>query len=234
MKDYDYLTVFFVRSADLLTALQEHVAIVGIAVVLGGAVAIPLGIFLSKTRVPAIRTVVFTVTNIIQTIPSLALLAMLIPLLGIGIVPAVTALFLYSLMPILRNTYAGFESVDPGVVQAATGMGFGPVQRMLKIELPLAFPYIISGIRLTTVYVISWAILATLIGAGGLGQLILGGITAYDKPLILAASIYSMLLALVVDFLLGRLARRISSRSHAPINSDRTRTTNSNRRLLSR
>lgn len=203
MKDYNYLTVFIDRAPTLLTALVEHLMMTVIAVLLGCLVAIPLGIFLTKTNIQWIRSVTFTITNIFQTIPSLAMLGILLPLLGVGLVPAIVALFLYSLMPVLRNTYAGFKSIDDGVIQSAIGMGYSPVQRLFQIELPLATPYIMSGIRLTTVYIINWATLATLIGAGGLGQPIISGLGVYDKPLILAAAILSMLLALAADFILG-------------------------------
>lgn len=205
----DYLMVFPERAGDLFNALLEHIFISGIAVILGCLFAIPLGIFLTKTSIKWIKTVVFTITNVFQTIPSLALLAILIPLLGIGLVPAITALFLYSLLPILRNTYAAFESIDPGIVESAKGMGYSPVQRWIQIELPIAVPYIMSGVRLTTIYIISWATLATLIGAGGLGQLIVGGLGVYNKPLILAASLVSMALALCTDFILGKLEKRM-------------------------
>lgn len=205
----DYLMVFPERAGDLFNALLEHIFISGIAVILGCLFAVPLGIFLTKTSIKWIKTVVFTITNVFQTIPSLALLAILIPLLGIGLVPAITALFLYSLLPILRNTYAAFESIDPEIVESAKGMGYSPVQRWLQIELPIAVPYIMSGVRLTTIYIISWATLATLIGAGGLGQLIVGGLGVYNKPLILAASILSMALALCTDFILGKLEKRM-------------------------
>jgi osmoprotectant transport system permease protein len=131
------------------------------------------------------------------------MLGILLPILGVGLVPAIVALFLYSLMPVLRNTYAGFQSIDEGVIQSAVGMGYSPLQRMFQIEFPLAIPYIMSGIRLTTVYVVNWATLATLIGAGGLGQPIISGLGVYDRPLILAAAILSMLLALAADFFLG-------------------------------
>lgn len=203
MKDYNYLTVFIDRAPTLLTALVEHLMMTVIAVLLGCLVAIPLGIFLTKTNIQWIRSVTFTITNIFQTIPSLAMLGILLPLLGVGLVPAIVALFLYSLMPVLRNTYAGFKSIDDGVIQSAIGMGYSPVQRLFQIELPLATPYIMSGIRLTTVYIINWATLATLIGAGGLGQPIISGLGVYDKPLILAAAILSMVLALLADFALG-------------------------------
>src|SRR5699024_5049661 len=141
------------------------------------------------------------------TIPSLALLAMLIPIFGIGVKPAIIALFLYSLMPILRNTYTGLTSIDPEIIQSAEGMGYSPLQRTLKIELPLALSYIMSGIRLTTVYIISWAVLAGFIGGGGLGELILAGIGLNDKPLVIAGSVVAMILTLLADFIFGKIEK---------------------------
>src|SRR5690625_1024582 len=178
-----------------------------VAVILGCIVSIPLGIYLTKTKIQWVRSAAFTITNVFQTIPSLAMLGILLPILGVGLFPAIVALFLYSLLPVLRNTYAGFESIDKGVIQSAIGMGYSPVQRLVKIELLLAIPYIMSGIRLTTVYIINWATLATLIGAGGLGQPIISGLGVYDRPLILAAAVLSMLLALIADFMLGLLEK---------------------------
>ena len=204
---WEYVTIFQERSSDLTTAIYEHMLITIIAIFLGCFVAIPIAIYLAKTNFQVLQSIVFTITNIFQTIPSLAMLAIFIPLLGIGLKPAITALFLYSLLPILRNTYAAFESIDREVIESATGMGYSSMQRLFQIELPLALPYIMSGIRLTTVYIINWATLAALIGAGGLGQLIIGGMGVNKKPLILAAAICAMILALVVDFLLGRVEK---------------------------
>lgn len=203
MNDYGYISVFFERMPDLLDKLYEHLSLTGLAVFLGCIVAIPLGIYLAKTSIQWIRSIVFNVINVFQTIPSLALLAMIAPLLGFGFKTAVVALFLYSLMPILKNTFAGFDSVDEEIIESAKGMGFSPVQRIVKIELPLALPYIMSGVRITTVYIISWAVLAGLIGAGGLGELILAALSLNDKPLVIASAVMAMVLALVADYLLG-------------------------------
>lgn len=203
MNDYGYISVFFERMPDLLDKLYEHLSLTGLAVFLGCIVAIPLGIYLAKTSIQWIRSIVFNVINVFQTIPSLALLAMIAPLLGFGFKTAVVALFLYSLMPILKNTFAGFDSVDEEIIESAKGMGFSQVQRIVKIELPLALPYIMSGVRITTVYIISWAVLAGLIGAGGLGELILAALSLNDKPLVIASAVMAMVLALVADYLLG-------------------------------
>lgn len=149
------------RYPDILKALQEHLAISFSAVILGTIIAVPLGIILVYSRVGWINSIVFFVANLFQTVPSLALLAILIPLLGIGMKPAILALLLYSLMPILRNTYDGFHSVDKGVLNSAKGMGYSTAQTIMRIQLPLSLPYIMSGIRITTVYIISWATLAS-------------------------------------------------------------------------
>ncbi|HZG58693.1 ABC transporter permease [Paenibacillus sp.] len=205
----NYIEFLIDRYPDVLSAAWEHLTISGIAVLLGCLVAVPLGAYLSGNRPGWMRSAAFGAANLFQTIPSLALLAVLIPLLGIGLKPAIFALFLYSLLPILRNTYAGFQSVDAGILEAARGMGYSAAQRLLRIQLPLAFPYIISGIRVTTVYVISWTTLATLIGAGGLGQLIFSGLGVNRQELILTGAAAAILLALLADFLLGAIERRI-------------------------
>lgn len=215
----DYLHVFVERSSDIFDALLQHLLISVAAVLLGCLVAIPLGIFLSKTTLKWIQSLVFTITNIFQTIPSLAMLAIFIPLIGIGLKPAIIALFLYSLMPILRNTHAAFESIDPGIIESAKGMGYSSLQRMMQIEVPLAMPYIMSGVRLTSVYIINWATLAALIGAGGLGQLIIGGMGVNNKPLILAAAILAMVLALIIDFLFARFEKLFAKRESTSQNS---------------
>jgi osmoprotectant transport system permease protein len=191
------------KQSEIWSALGEHIAISFLSILFGAVVAIPIGIILAGSRKGWLNSTVFTIANILQTVPSLALLAILIPLLGIGRTPAIFALFLYSLMPIMRNTYSGFRSVDPNVLEAARGMGYGRAQRLLQIQLPLAFPYIMSGIRVTTVYIISWATLATLIGAGGLGQLIFSGLGVNKKELIVTGACLAVLLALAADFILG-------------------------------
>lgn len=212
MNDYGYLSVFVERWSDLVDKLYEHLLLTAVSVLLGCLVAIPLGIFLAKTSVKWIKAFTFNVINIFQAIPSLALLAMIAPLLGFGMKTAVTALFLYSLMPILKNTYAGFHSIDQEIVEAAKGMGYSSNQRLFKIELPLALPYIMSGVRLTTVYIISWAVLAGLIGGGGLGELILAAMSLNDKPLIIASSVMAMGIAILAEYLLGFFEKMVMKR----------------------
>ncbi|WP_307728616.1 ABC transporter permease [Alkalicoccobacillus plakortidis] len=151
----DYMTFLSNRYPDILASLWQHLSIVALAVLLGCVVAMSTAIVLTRMKAGIINSVVFTIANIFQTVPTIALLAIFIPILGIGMTPAVIALFLYSLLPLLRNTYSGIMEVDEGVVESAKGMGYSSMQRLWKIELPLAFPYILSGVRLTTVYIIS-------------------------------------------------------------------------------
>ncbi|KAE9715475.1 ABC transporter permease subunit, partial [Escherichia coli] len=145
--------------------------------------------------VPKLAEWVFGVTAVLQTIPSLALLCLLIPLVGIGQVPAIIALVVYALLPILRNTYTGIQEVDPSLREAALAMGMNHRKRLLKVELPLAMPVIMAGIRTGMVLIVGTATLAALIGAGGLGSLILLGIDRNDMSLIVIGAIPAALLA---------------------------------------
>lgn len=175
------------------------------ALLLGVAIAVPLGIMLSKTK--KVAKIVLTVTSVLQTVPSLALLAIMIPFLGVGKVPAIVALCIYSLLPILNNTFIGMQSVNQNIKAAGTAMGMTPMQSMRMVELPLAMPIIMSGIRLSAVYVISWATLASYIGAGGLGDFIFNGLNLYKTELIVGGALLVTALALLVDFLLSRFER---------------------------
>ncbi|HLR03360.1 MAG TPA: ABC transporter permease [Virgibacillus sp.] len=212
MNDYGYISVFYERFPDLIDKLYEHLYITGLSVLLGCLVAIPLGIFLAKTNIKWIKTTTFNVINIFQAIPSLALLAMIAAIMGFGFKTAIIALFLYSLMPILKNTYAGIHSIDPQITESAKGMGYSSIQRLIQVELPMAMPYIMSGIKLTTVYIVSWAVLAGLIGAGGLGELVLAALSLNDNPLVIASSVMAMVLALIADFTIGQLEKWFSKK----------------------
>ncbi|HEY6901601.1 MAG TPA: glycine betaine ABC transporter substrate-binding protein, partial [Puia sp.] len=141
--------------------------------------------------------------GVLQTIPSIALLGFLIPILGIGPIPAITALFLYALLPVIRNTYTGIEGVDPGVKEAAVAMGMTGMQRLLKVDLVLAFPVIMAGIRTATVINVGVGTLAAYIAAGGLGEFIFGGIALNNTNMILAGAIPAAILAIALDFLLS-------------------------------
>lgn len=194
--------------SELLLKTWEQLYISAIALGLGVVAAVPLGILL--TRFPRTAKVVIAVASMLQTVPSLALLALMIPLFGIGKVPAIVALFVYSLLPILRNTYIGMEDVSPVIKDVARGMGMTTMQSIGQVELPMALPVVMAGIRLSAVYVIAWATLASYIGAGGLGDLIFNGLNLFQPELIIGGTIPVTLLALLVDFLLGWLERRLT------------------------
>ncbi|TMN22749.1 ABC transporter permease [Lentibacillus cibarius] len=182
---------------ELVNKTWEHFYISLAAMLLGVLVAVPMGIILS--RVPKFADRFISFIGILQTIPSLAILAFFIPIVGIGKIPAIIALFIYSLLPILRNTYIGIRDVDKGVVEAGKGMGMSNWQAIVKMELPLSIPVIMAGIRLSTVYLIGWAALAAFIGGGGLGDFIFDGLNLYKPSLILAGTIPATILAVIAD-----------------------------------
>ncbi|MCM3055702.1 MULTISPECIES: ABC transporter permease [Bacillaceae] len=197
---FDFLSE---NGIELIVKTWEHIYISLIAIFLGIIVAVPLGVLL--TRVPKIANFILGLLNVLQTIPSFAILALFIPLLGIGLVPAIVALFLYSLMPILRNTYIGIRDVKKDLIEAGIGMGMTEWERIRLVEIPLATPVIMSGIRLATVFLIGWATLASYIGAGGLGDYIFSGMNLYKPEYILAGAIPVTLLALVTDLFLEKV-----------------------------
>jgi osmoprotectant transport system permease protein len=203
---------FWERRAEIAALTGQHLVLVGISTALAVAVGLPLGVALSRR--PRLARPVLGIASVVQTIPSLALFGFLIPLPligGIGARTAVAALLLYALLPILRNTYAGITSVDPATVEAAVGLGMTPRQRLRSVELPLALPVVLAGIRIAAVVSIGLATIAAAVGAGGLGVLIYRGIAIVDTRLILAGAVPAALLALAVDGLLGVLERRGSA-----------------------
>ncbi|MEH7547580.1 osmoprotectant update ABC transporter permease/substrate-binding subunit OpuFB [Neobacillus vireti] len=199
------ISVLSDRKSQLLNALLQHIEISLIALFFSLIIAIPLGIYL--TRKQRIAEYIIGITGVLQTIPSLALLGLLIPLFGIGTVPAVIALIAYALLPLLRNTYTGIKEVEPSLLEAASAMGMNRRKRLLKVELPLAMPVIMAGIRTATIFIIGTATIASLIGAGGLGDIILLGISRNDYSLIVLGAVPSALLAIIFDLLLRSLER---------------------------
>lgn len=189
----------------LLRQTAEHISLSLAALGLAVLVAVPLGIIL--TRANRFADPVMTVAGLLQTLPSIALLAFMIPLLGIGRAPALVALFLYALLPILSNTYTGVKGVPAAMLEAGRGMGMTSFQLLRMVELPTAFRVILSGIRTSAVLIIGWATLAAFVGGGGLGDTILTGFAMVSTGHILAGGIPVTLLALLTDFLLGRLER---------------------------
>ncbi|WP_338214373.1 ABC transporter permease [Companilactobacillus muriivasis] len=199
------------HGSELIIKTWEQIYISAFAIILGIIVAVPLGIIL--TRYDKTAKYVMSITGMLQTIPSLALLALMIPIFGIGKVPAIVALFIYSLLPILRNTYIGMKKVNKNLLDAARGLGMTTMQSIFKVEIPMSMPIIMSGIRLSTVYVISWSTLASYIGAGGLGDFIFNGLNLYNPSLIIGGTIPVTILAILADYLLGLFEKKVTPKT---------------------
>lgn len=193
------------RRGDLLQATIEHLTISVTALLLAMLIAIPLAIWMTGHKKAA--EVVLQITSVLQTIPSLALLGLLIPFVGIGTVPALIALVIYALLPIFQNTYIGLSEIDPSIEEAAVAFGMSRLRRLLKVELPIALPVIISGIRTAFVLIIGTATLAALIGAGGLGTFILLGIDRNSPDLTLIGAVSAAVLAIFFGALIHRLQK---------------------------
>lgn len=198
------------RSEQIIKATFEHLGLSLVAMLLAVAVAVPLGIILTKHE--KLARPIIGIANVFQTIPSLALLGFMIPILGIGSKPAIVALFLYSLLPILRNTFTGIKGVDSSLIEAGYGMGMTKNQVLFMVELPLALSVIMAGIRTATVINIGTAALAAMVGGGGLGRLIFTGLSMVNNNMILAGAIPCAILALLVDYILGLLENAVTPR----------------------
>jgi osmoprotectant transport system permease protein len=196
------------RHEELGLAVLQHIKLV--AVSMGIAIAIGVALGIAVSRIKALEGPVIGTASTLQTIPSLALLGFMIPFFGIGELPSIIALFLYSLLPIIRNTHAGIAQVDKSVIEAASGMGMTDAQILFRIQLPLAFSVIMAGIRTSAVINVGTATLAAFIGAGGLGDFIFLGISRSMDALVLIGAVPAALLALLLDFVLGRLGRAVT------------------------
>ncbi|BAY38722.1 binding-protein-dependent transport systems inner membrane component [Nostoc sp. NIES-2111] len=210
MKDF----FLFKYAPEILQHTLEHLFLVGVAIAIAIIIGIPLGILI--TRQKQLRQPILGIANILQTIPSLALFGLLIPVPiigGIGVVPAIVALTLYSLLPIIRNTYTGITGVDPAIREAGRGMGMTDRQLLLQVEIPLAIGVILAGVRVATVISIGIATIAAAIGAGGLGVFIFRGIAVVNNQLILAGAVPAAVIALLADLLIGWLERKLKVNS---------------------
>jgi osmoprotectant transport system permease protein len=202
------IEVIIDRQDEIMVATIQHIQLSLAAVLIAILISVPIGVILTRNQQMA--GTVIGIASLFQTIPSLALLGFMIPLLGIGWVPAVVALTIYGLLPILRNTYTGIMNVDKAMTEAGVGMGMTSMQVLFRVELPLALSVIMAGIRTATVLIIGVATLAALIGAGGLGDLIFRGIAMVKTELILAGAIPAALLALLFDKILELIEKAVT------------------------
>ena len=202
---------FFVEHrGEILSATLDHVGLVLIAMLIAIAISVPLGMLIVYHK--GLRRLALGIASILQTIPSLALFGFLIPIPfigGIGKRTAIVALVLYALLPILRNAYVGLTSIDPAILESAEAMGMTRGQIMFRVRFPLALSVILAGIRTATVLTIGVATIAAAIGAGGLGSFIFRGVALVNDALLLAGAIPAALLAILADFLLGLIERRL-------------------------
>src|SRR5213080_4259636 len=208
------MTVFdfmWTNRSEVFALTLEHLVMVGISISIATAIGLPLGVLM--TRKPSMSRPILTFANAVQTIPSLALFGFLIPLPfigGIGARTAIVALVLYSLLPIIRNTFTGISGVDPAIREAGRGMGMTDLQLLWSVEIPLALSVIFAGLRVATVLCVGIATIAAAVGAGGLGMFIFRGVSMVDSRLILAGAIPAAALALVAEFGLGAIEKRFS------------------------
>jgi len=194
--------------AEILSLSLQHLRLVGITIAIAAALALPAAVLLARR--PAARRWVLGFTNVAQTIPSLALFGFLLPFIGIGEQTAIAALTLYALLPIVRNALTGILRVDPGVRESALAMGMTRRQILWQVELPLAVPSIVAGLRIATVTTIGTATIAAFIGAGGLGVFLVRGIAMMDKQALLAGALPAAAMALLADEGLEWIERKLS------------------------
>lgn len=191
-------------------AVLEHSMIVVITIAIAILISVPLGVFLSRPKFKKFGLLTLNLLNLLQAVPGIAVIALALPILGLGMKPAIVALLFQSLLPIVRNTIAGLLGVSSDVKEAASGMGMSQRRILLEVEIPLAIPIILSGIRTATVYVVSIGTLASLIGAGGLGNLIIGGLTLFRPEYLLVGAGLGALMAIFLDRMISYLEYRIT------------------------
>ncbi|WP_042455719.1 ABC transporter permease/substrate-binding protein [Neobacillus dielmonensis] len=202
---WNYVTANYNQILDLL---GQHLYLSIISVFIAVLIGVPLGILISREQ--KLSKPIIGIANIMQAIPSLALLGFLIPFIGIGSTPAIVMVVLYSLLPIVKNTYTGLTNIDRDILEAAKGIGLTKSQTMRKVQLPLAFPMIMAGIRISAVTAVGLMTIAAFVGAGGLGYLVFSGVQTVDNAMILAGAIPACILALLIDFVVGKLESSIS------------------------
>lgn len=189
----------------ILSLSWEHVELTLLSVILAIAIGVPLGILISYLK--KLTKPVLGIANIVQAIPSLALLGFAIPFLGIGSKPAIFMVILYSLLPIIKNTYTGIQSIPDQTLEAAKGIGMTRAQILIKVQIPMALPIIMAGVRISAVTAVGLMTIAAFIGAGGLGYLVYSGIRTSNNMQILAGAVPACILALVIDSFMGILER---------------------------
>lgn len=210
----EFLTQFMERRGELLELTIEHMEMTSLAVLASLIVGGLIGIAITKNDKAA--AIVIGIANLMQSIPSIGLLAFMVPFVGIGQKPAIIMVVIYALLPIIKNTYTGITGIDPKLLEAASGIGLSKTQQLLRIQLPLALPFIMAGIRISAVTAVGTVTIAAFAGAGGLGWMINMGLNANDANLVLLGAIPACLLALAVDFVLGKVEKPSPPKDSSP------------------
>ncbi len=200
----DRLVASYLTYGKVMDSLSEHLWLMLVSMIGATVVGVLVGIMLSRPGLFYIGKGVEAIVNVGQTVPSLAVLALFLSVLGLGFRTAVFALFLYSILPILRNTFAGIVNVDSSIIESARGMGMSPFRILTRIELPIAYPIIASGIRTAVVINVGAATLATFIGGGGIGDLIVTGLSLQREMIILNGAVLAAITAIILDYLVAR------------------------------
>ncbi len=208
----DKIVANYVTYNKIFKLLCQHVSLVLVSAGAAVIVSVPLGIFLTRPKFKHFTNIVVSIVNIGQTIPSLAILALFVSMLGVGFSSGVFALWLYSLLPVLNNTLAGILGVDKSILEAAKGMGMTPKKVLTKIELPISYPVIMAGIRTAVTINIGTATLAAFIGAGGLGDLIIAGNNINRWQIVILGAMLSALLAILTDYLMGLIEAHLKNK----------------------
>lgn len=206
--------VFWERREELLKLFVEHMEMTSTAVLVSLIVGVIIGIAITKNKTAA--SIVIGIANLMQSIPSIGLLAFMVPFVGIGQKPAIIMIVIYALLPIIKNTYTGITGIDPKLLEAARGIGLSKWQRLLRVQLPIALPFIMAGIRISAVTAVGTVTIAAFAGAGGLGWMINLGLNANDPNLVLLGAIPACLLALLVDLLLEKVEKSITPEGLKP------------------
>jgi len=202
-----FFSIMVSTRGEALSYLAQHIYLTLVTVAAACVIAIPAGVLISRTR--GLSVTLITVASLLYTIPSLALFGLLVPVMGIGNRTALTALIVYALFPLIRNTYVGITGIEPSIIEAAQGMGVNQRQLLWRVQLPLASPLIISGIRQVVVMTIGIAAIAAFVGAGGLGIMVFEAQEMMNVPLIVYSTLLLAGLAFVADRLIGMVERRV-------------------------
>ncbi|MPQ44135.1 glycine betaine ABC transporter substrate-binding protein [Clostridium tarantellae] len=211
----NFIQFIISKHKEILHLLLQHITLTSFSIFLSILIGVPLGILIGKIK--PLRKPILAFINLIQAIPSMALLGLLIPFIGIGSIPAIMMVVIYSLLPIVKNTYTGLNNIDANILEAAEAMGLTPLQTLKIIQMPLALPMIMAGIRISAVTSVGLMTLAAFIGAGGLGYLIFSGIQTVNNNMILAGAIPAAILALIVDYIFGKIEVFVSPKGCSSI-----------------